>query len=106
MLSVVNHSHINKLKTVVMANIKSAIKRNKQNIAINAHKRKQRSTLRTEIKKFIGLVTQANVEKAKEALPKLHKVIDMACTKGLIKKNTASRKKSRLTLALNKMADA
>jgi len=40
---------------------------------------------------------QKKIEEAKKLLPKLYKALDKAAKVGLIKKNTASRKKSRLT---------
>ena len=85
-----------------MANHKSAQKRARQNERRRAHNRTIRSNYRTEIKKFLTLVEEGKKEEATTALPLVQKLIDKACSKGVIKKNNASRKKSRLTVVLNK----
>ena len=81
-----------------MANHKSAKKRIKQNAKRNLRNRSLRSALRTELKKFVGLVEAQKMEEASKALPFIHKVIDKACTKGVIHKNKASRAKSKMSL--------
>ena len=85
-----------------MANHKSAVKRARQNEKRRIHNRTIRSNYRTEIKKFNTLIEAGNKEEAAAALPAVQKVIDKACSSGIIKKNNASRKKSRLTISLNK----
>ena len=84
-----------------MATHKSAEKRTRQNIKRRARNRSVRSTLRTELKKFLALITDNKLEEAKKALPGVHKIIDKAQTKGVLKKETASRNKSRMTTKLN-----
>ena len=76
-----------------MPNIKSAIKR------VNVIEKK---TARN-VKKFEQAVAAGNVEEAKTLLSEATKKIDQACTKGVIVKNTASRKKSLLAKKLNAM---
>lgn len=84
-----------------MPNIKSAIKRVKVIETKTNNNRVQKSELATYIKNFRNLVaTDAN--KAKEEYSKVVAVIDTACGKGIIDKNSADRKKSRLALLLNK----
>ncbi len=85
-----------------MANHKSALKRARQNEKRRARNRSIKSALRTELKKFSLLVQEGKQEEAQTSLPALQKSIDMACAKGVLTKNTASRKKSRVTLMLNK----
>ncbi len=85
-----------------MANHKSAAKRARQNIKRRLRNRTLKSSYRTEVKKFITLVTEKKVEDAQKMLPEIHKVIDKAHTKGVLPKNAASRKKSKMTLLLNK----
>lgn len=85
-----------------MANHKSAAKRARQNVKRRLRNRALKSSYRTEIKKFISLVTNKNLEDAQKMLPSIHKVIDKAHTKGVLPKNTASRKKSKITTMLNK----
>ena len=55
-----------------------------------------KSELKTETKKFIDLVSSKKTEEAKKQLSYLISQIDKAQSKGIIHKNTASRKKSRL----------
>ena len=87
-----------------MANIKSAKKR----ILVNEKKAAQnqmiKSAVKTEIKKVRAAVEAGNKEEAAKALLSATSAIDKAESKGVIKKNTASRKVSRLALAVNKMA--
>ena len=49
------------------------------------------------VKEVNKAVLAKDANKAKELLPKAYKVIDKAAKRGVIKENTASRKKSRLT---------
>ena len=84
-----------------MPNIKSAIKRvgiiEKKTLQNNMIK----SAYKTAIKKFEAEVAAGNKEKAAEALKLATKKVDQACTKGVIKANTASRKKSALAKKFN-----
>ena len=54
------------------------------------------------IKEIKVLVSQNKKTEAKKLLPKIYQAIDKAAKKKVIKKNTASRKKSRLTKLINK----
>ncbi len=85
-----------------MANIKSAIKRVKTNEKANALNSAQKSALRTSVKKAEAAV-QTNDEKAKDLVVTAAKQLDKAATKGLIHKNAAARKKSRLTKKVNSL---
>jgi small subunit ribosomal protein S20 len=84
-----------------MPNIKSAIKRvsviEKKTLRNNMIK----SGYRTAVRKFEEAVDAKDVNKAETLYAEATKKIDMACTKGVIVKNTASRKKSRLAKKLN-----
>ena len=84
-----------------MPNIKSAIKRvsviEKKTLRNNMIK----SGCRTAIRKFEEAVEAKDVKNAEALFVEATKKIDMACTKGVIVKNTASRKKSRLAKKLN-----
>lgn len=53
--------------------------------------------MRSAIKNLEKLVQQKNRDEALKLLPGVYKIIDKAAKKGVIKPNTASRKKSRLT---------
>ena len=84
-----------------MPNIKSAIKRvsviEKKTLQNNMVK----SAYKTAVKKFEDAVNNKDVKNAESLFVEASKKIDMACTKGVIVKNTASRKKSRLAKKLN-----
>ncbi len=84
-----------------MPNIKSAIKRvsviEKKTLRNNMIK----SGCRTAIRKFEEAIEAKNVEDAEKLFVEATKKIDMACSKGVIVKNTAARKKSRLAKKLN-----
>ena len=84
-----------------MANIKSAKKR----ILVNRTKAARNKSIKSSVKTAIKKVDAANdAEAAKAALTAATSAIDKAATKGVYHKNTASRKISRLNLAVNKLA--
>jgi small subunit ribosomal protein S20 len=84
-----------------MANIKSAKKRVKVNNAKALRNKAVKSDLKTALKKADLAV--ANNADDKEAVVKAAiKKVDMACTKGILHKNNAARKKSSLAKSLNK----
>ena len=87
-----------------MANIKSAKKRIKVTETKTAQNRMVKSALKTTIKKFETAVTANNVEEAKSLFVNASKALDMAAQKGVVPKNMAARKKSRLAAKLNAMA--
>jgi len=80
-----------------LANHKSALKRMRQNAVRQARNTHIRSNMRTNVKKIREAVANGDHEAAKAALEKTVPLIDKASTKGVIHKNTASRKISRLT---------
>ena len=84
-----------------MPNIKSAIKRvnviEKKTLRNNMIK----SEYKTAIKRFEEALSNNNVEEATKLFSQATKKIDQACTKGIIVKNTAARKKSNLAKKLN-----
>ena len=87
-----------------MANIKSAKKRILV-AARNADRNKAiRSRVKTYIKKVDAAIAAGDAEAAKAALTTAISEIDKAASKGVYQKSTASRKISRLTLAVNKLA--
>ena len=86
-----------------MANIKSQIKRNRQNAARHDRNKAVRSELKTRVKAAVG-AAQAGDENA-EALTRLAiKRLDKAATKGVIHRNAAARRKSRLMKRLGAQA--
>ncbi|NLY44363.1 MAG: 30S ribosomal protein S20 [Clostridiaceae bacterium] len=86
-----------------MPNIKSAMKRVKVIKAKTLRNQMIKSALKTYIKKFESAVKEGNLEEAKAAFSVAVKKIDQAVAKGVIHKNTASRKKSQLARKLNSM---
>ncbi|MDP3705116.1 MAG: 30S ribosomal protein S20 [Legionellaceae bacterium] len=87
-----------------MANIKSAIKRARQNIKLRQHNASARSMYRTYVKNVIKAVEAGNVEAARSAYASAQPIIDKAASKGLLHKNKASRIKSRLSARVKGMA--
>ena len=63
-----------------------------------------KSRVKTFIKKVLVAVDANNVDEAKTALSVAYKELDKAVTKGILKKNTVSRKKSRLAAKVNSLA--
>lgn len=86
-----------------MPNIKSAIKRVSVIETKTLRNNMIKSEYKTAVKKFQAAVAEGDKEKATVALKLATKKIDGACSKGIIKKNTASRKKSTLAKQLNVM---
>ena len=86
-----------------MPNIKSAIKRVNVIEKKTARNNMIKSGYKSAVKKFEQAVEAGKVEDAKVLLSEATKKIDQACTKGVIVKNTASRKKSNLAKKLNAM---
>lgn len=84
-----------------MPNIKSAIKRvsviEKKTLRNNMIK----SSYKTAVKKFEQAIEAKNVEEAKKLFIDATKKVDQACSKGVIVKNTAARKKSNMAKKLN-----
>ena len=80
-----------------MANIQSKIKRNRQNIRINARNTAIRSELKTRMKQALDAAQAGDSARAEELLVLAQRRIDMAVTKGILHKKTGSRRKSRLT---------
>ena len=86
-----------------MANIKSAKKRvlvaernHEKNVAF-------KTSIKTALKKVLELAKAKDEEALKGALSKAYQLCDKAVSKGILHKNTDSRKKSRLTLAAKKL---
>lgn len=86
-----------------MANIKSAKKRvlvaernHEKNVAF-------KTSIKSALKKVLELAKAKDEDALKSALSKAYQLCDKAVSKGILHKNTASRKKSRLTLAAKKL---
>jgi len=86
-----------------MANIKSAKKR-----VLVAEKNRLRnvawkSSIKTAVKKVLTLAAEGDKKELDAAMSKVYQLCDKAVGKGILHKNTAARRKSRLTIAVNKL---
>ena len=84
-----------------MPNIKSAKKRVKIIEKKTLRNNMIKSAYKTAVKKFEEAVKAGNIYEAKVLFSEATKKIDQACSKGVIVKNTAARKKSNLSKKLN-----
>lgn len=84
-----------------MPNIKSQIKRTKTNEKRRVQRVAQKSALRTALKGVELAVAKNDQAAAQEAYKLASKKLDKAVTKGLIHKNEAARRKSRLAQKVN-----
>lgn len=89
-----------------MPNIKSAKKRLKQTAVRNARNRALRTTIRNRCKKVLKSVAASNLQEAQAAFDVAVKTLDRMGAKGIVHKNTAARKKSRLSARLKKLKAA
>ena len=88
-----------------MANIKSQIKRNKTNEARRLRNKAARSEIKTRVKVALTASTETPDEAA-DALRTAIKRIDKAAAKGIIHKNQAANRKSRLMRRLARQTSA
>ena len=79
-----------------MANIKSQIKRNRQNDAAHERNKAVKSALKTAVRKFREAAESGNVDEAKAAAHDAGKRLDKAASKGVIHKNQAANRKSAI----------
>jgi small subunit ribosomal protein S20 len=84
-----------------MANHPSALKRYRQSQKKRLINSTNRHKLKTQMKKLKTAIASGNAGDAKSLLPETVKLIDKSVQKGVIKKNTARRYKSRLTKSVN-----
>jgi small subunit ribosomal protein S20 len=88
----------------ILPNIKSAKKRVKLSTLKRSANMSQRSALKTALKKTLSSIATGDAVVAKADLTLAVKKLDTAAAKGLIHKNQAARRKSRLTKKLNAIA--
>jgi small subunit ribosomal protein S20 len=86
-----------------LPNIKSAFKRNRQNEKRRLRNRIFRGRARTYVKKARTVLEAGNPEEAKAATLEAVRALDKAAEKGIIHKNNAARRKSRLMRRLAAM---
>jgi small subunit ribosomal protein S20 len=83
-----------------LANIRSAVKRARQNEKRRVHNRLYRSSARTHIKKARRLIESGDLDGAERQVTSAISALDRAAQKGLIHQNNAARRKSRLVKLL------
>ena len=88
-----------------MANIKSSAKRVLVSRAYAARNKADRSALKTSIKKIEAAAADSDRETAETAYKAAVKSIDRAVSKGLIHKNNAAHKKSKMAVKFNALAE-
>ena len=89
-----------------MANIKSAKKR-----VLTAERNRVKNvafktSIKTALKKVLELATSKDKEALNAAISRAYQLCDKAVSKGILHKNTAARKKSRLVLAVKRIQEA
>ena len=83
-----------------MANIKSQIKRNRQNVRLRERNKAARSALKTQIKRVREAAAGGDADGTQAAYRSAARALDKAASKGIIHKNSASNKKSKLARLL------
>jgi small subunit ribosomal protein S20 len=83
-----------------MANIKSQIKRNRQTEIRKERNKAERSSLKTQVKKFLSTVESGDKDAAQTAYRETAQAFDKAASKGIVHKNKAANTKSRLAKKL------
>jgi small subunit ribosomal protein S20 len=89
-----------------VANIKSQIKRNRQNDKRRERNKASRSSLKTATKKVHTAVAEGDAETASAQALEASRAYDKAAAKGVVHKRTAARHKSRLAKAANRAGAA
>ncbi len=89
-----------------MPNIKSAKKRMRQTVKRTARNRVRKEKLKKAVKAYKNVLATGEAQAIGEELKKVTKAIDKAKVKGILHRNTASRRKSRLAKAANRLAAA
>ena len=82
---------------------KSAEKRNRQNEKLRAANKMVKSSIRTAAKKVVSAAEGKDKANAEAALHTMMSEIDTAARKGIVKKNAAARKKSRMQRLVNSL---
>ncbi|GAA5053493.1 small subunit ribosomal protein S20 [Thermocatellispora tengchongensis] len=89
-----------------MANIKSQIKRNRQNEKRRMRNKAVKSSLKTAVRKFREAAEQGDVEQAVALMQAASRQLDKAASKGVIHKNQAANRKSAIAKRAAALAGA
>jgi len=81
---------------------KSAKKAFRQSLKRRARNLAYKRKIKRLVKNIKRLVSEKKIKEAKSLLPQIYKILDKAAKIGVIKKNTAARKKSRITLTIKR----
>jgi len=81
---------------------KSAKRAINQSLRRRVRNLQKKKKMKDRLKEVRSLILQKKIEEAKKLLPQVYKSLDKAVKIGVIKKNTASRKKARITKLINK----
>ena len=87
-----------------MPNIKSQVKRMRKSEEQRQRNKSVKSALKTDIKKFESALDSGDSEAAAQSYAEAARALDRAVSKGVIHKNTAANKKSRMSRDLNSMS--
>jgi small subunit ribosomal protein S20 len=89
-----------------VANIKSQIKRNRQNQGRELRNKSVRTALKTDAKKVRGAASSTESDAVQTEYRRAARALDKAVSKGVLHKQTAARRKSRLARAANPSASS
>ena len=89
-----------------MANTRSALKRIRQSEKRRVRNAAVRSGVRSAVKGTRTAIAAASADEARASLARAIRLLDKAVTKGVVHRNAAARKKSRLARQLNALAAA
>ncbi len=87
----------------IIKSAKKALRGSKRKQAYNLRRVKAMKETVKEVKKLIAQKTKESRAEAEKMLPKVYQTIDKAAKRGVIKKNTAARKKSRIVKMIKKV---
>ena len=87
-----------------MANIKSQIKRNRQNEKRRMRNKSVKSSLKTAVRKFNEATQTGDVDSAAALMKDASRKLDKAVSKGVIHKNQAANRKSAIAQRLTSLA--
>jgi small subunit ribosomal protein S20 len=87
-----------------VANIKSQIKRNRQNEKRRLRNKSVKSSLKTAVRKFRETVEAGDADKAQVLMREASRALDKAASKGVIHKNQAANRKSAIAHQLSKLS--
>ncbi len=87
-----------------MANTISALKRHRQSVVRRKQGHSVKSALRSQMRKVLDAVEKEDAKASQKELGEAYKLLDRAAVKGVLHRNNAARKKSRLAARVNAVA--